>query len=199
MCVPLLVPDFFGNVIIHFTPPGPGGEQIVTFGVGFTDPFAPTDVLDQLETTLNGFWVSNGSDDYAMTSVDLVVGATLPPYSVYTRALGGAGGETVDDPPPPLCVVVQKRTPVAGRAGRGRFFWPGLLDVTDVQESGMLDGTKLSYLQTQFDTLIVAIETSDDMTGMFVLHEDTSPVADPSLILDLTVRQQVTWLRSREY
>ena len=197
--MPLLIPTFFGDVVLHFTGPGDGGERIVTFGVGLTDPASPGEALTEVVSIVNGMYSSAASDDYAFLLAEMVIGSDAPPYNVIQLAGGGAGGLTLDDPPPGQCICVNKQTFTPGRQGHGRFFWPGSLDTGGIDESGLIEGGPLAALQSLFDTMLIDLEDADHITGMYVLHLAGSPVEDPSLVSALHVRQKVSWLRSREY
>jgi hypothetical protein len=195
---PQIVPDGYLAVAMEITPPGSGGQQLVTFGVQVEDG-DPAAATFQLVAILNGFWTDQACSDYSFDNLKITVGSAGPPYVTAETAGGGAGGRSGDCLPPAACVVVNKRSNQAGRSGRGRFFWPGLVKLSEQEVDGTIESGRYSDLQTAFTGLRQDIEDADNMTNMVLLHTDLSPFGDPGQVTFLTPRPLITWLRSREY
>lgn len=78
-------------------------------------------------------------------------GGTLNARSVTS---GTAGGRSSMGTPSNCALLVQKRTGLAGRANRGRSFWPGILDRADVDQNGIVSGTAMTSYNTAFGSLL---------------------------------------------
>jgi hypothetical protein len=109
-------------------------------------------------------------------------------------SVGEVGGQSNATFPPQVSVLVRKLTSAGGRAGRGRFFIPGVGETT-ANESGIIPSDILGNWQGQADDFI------DAMVGFglvpVVLHGADSPITVPSPITSLQVSNTVGTQRRR--
>lgn len=90
-----------------------------------------------------------------------------------TIVLNEPGGRTGEESIYPNCaVLVEKRTAVRGRRAIGRSFWPGLLQLTDVNEDGSIDGALLTDLQDAMS--LFATELGNQTMAMAITQHETA-------------------------
>lgn len=96
---------------------------------------------------------------------------------------------------PAVAVLVQKVTNAGGRAGRGRFFMPGMAEA-DVDASGLVDTAYLTAVQTACAGLLADM----DANGLpaVLLHAADSPITSPTPITALTPSGTVATQRQRQ-
>lgn len=76
-------------------------------------------------------------------------------------------------------LLVRKRTGQAGRANRGRlYFPPGRLADVDITDTGMLDPSAVATIQTEVNDIFTIIEPS--FVNWKVLHTETAPGVGPA-------------------
>jgi hypothetical protein len=88
---------------------------------------------------------------------------------------------------------VKKVTELAGRANRGRFYFPGLLDDADVEDDGTVNPSTVTAFQGVMDNFVDDLATSG--LPMAILHRDGA--ATPTIVTGLQVESQVATQRRR--
>lgn len=132
-------------------------------------------------------------DDIALVATRLKIGPndTGPSYENTTVT---EGGDTGDGVPANTSILVRKVTALGGRAGRGRFFLPGLRE-NRLDSGGNIDGTYVSDLQGALDSFY------DDMAAALivpvVLHGAESPLSVPTAITSFSVQSRAGTQRRR--
>jgi hypothetical protein len=94
-----------------------------------------------------------------------------------------------------VACLVQKRTDLGGKAGRGRMFVPGVVE-GDVDASGVYLPANLAPIQTGANTFLTRLLTND--TRMVVLHQPGSPLTSPTVVESLQVQPVVATQRRRQ-
>lgn len=141
-------------------------------------------------------------DEYTLNRAIFYVGqdgvsATIP----YEVIIGTAGGSSSTRPPQNVASLVDKITNVAGRRGRGRFYFPGMLSDGgidgngDVQSSALTDNN--TRLATWFDDLTVpgAGYTASLVPVIFHASGDQTPTPITEFRMDPKVATQRQRLR----
>lgn len=161
------IPVGYGQATVNFAGANvPHGAAIV---VGFANVIAQ-DADTCAAVILGNFSVAVPNmctSDVSLISVDVKLGdnETGPIGSAAGAAVPGAAGSTSLSPG--TAVLVEKLTPMGGRRGKGRMYWPGVYEGW-VDDSGGYVGGVLAQLQAFMDTLFDDMETSD--TPFFLLH-----------------------------
>jgi hypothetical protein len=119
------------------------------------------------------------------------------PNSVGPSAVLGsslAGSTASDTDPPHTALLVQKVTGVGGRAGRGRFYWPGFR-TTLFDSSGLGDPAQIGALQTAFNGFHTDLVTAGLVPTL--LHGPSSPITTPIPITSFQVSGTAATQRRR--
>ncbi len=110
------------------------------------------------------------------------------------HAAGTIGTLGVAGIAPNVALLVNKATDEGGRAGRGRFYMPGMTE-PDTSQGGLVDEAYLTAAQTAADDMYAALVAADLVP--VVLHGATSPIATPSTITEFQVQALVATQRRR--
>lgn len=129
-----------------------------------------------------------------LTSVLVKFGPNnLGPSAEVSSTVPGTGGGAQTSPS--VAALVQKITAIGGRAGRGRFYLPGVQE-SEVGETGVLTGAFVDGLQDVMEAFYSELVSS----GMppVLLHGDGSPVSTPTPITSFNVDGTVATQRRRQ-
>jgi len=173
------------NVTIGFTATNIGlaGSFIAAMVSGWHDELRDSTTTDLTCVEANGLWF-DGTNEHSL----------LEPL-----AEAGTGGTGVL--PSNCSLLVRKNTSFAGRAFRGRMYWPSMLAEGDVDINGIIDGAVVTALQGHFDTLFDDYLDSIPGAVPSLLHDKvTDDVLDPTLatpLTSLTVQPKIATQRRR--
>lgn len=109
-------------------------------------------------------------------------------------ASGFSGIVITDGFVPSVSVLVQKNTDLGGRAGRGRFFVPGIPE-NQFDESGLMSPLNAQTWQDNLDDFFAAVDVGD--FSPVLLHGVTSPIATPTTVRSFTVSTRAATQRRR--
>lgn len=197
----VIIPEGYASVGIQMRRAGDPDPWYVTYGVSNVPAFSGLEdwaggILGQWDAIVGGVLPT----DTAFTGIQLRVGVDgSDPLSVFYPAnyQGRGGGATL---PQNCAVLITKVTGRSGRTGKGRMFWPTILE-SNVNGLGLIDPDYRGTLQTIWNTLYTAhLDGSGDFDGapMFLLHNEGVPFgADPTQIVSLTVDPIISTQRGR--
>jgi hypothetical protein len=122
-------------------------------------------------------------------------------YDSTRTPVAGSRTATIGQLGAPLtCALVRKRTAFAGKAQRGRLYFPGLTE-SDVDAEGVILGATRSTLQTAFNTWFANIGTYGNMMlAHSCFHEDNQPPCEPlpwTVVTSLEVDDVIATQRRR--
>lgn len=195
--MPLVIPDGFANAVVTIENSAGGASSkssialafsLIT-GVGQVEADRIANVFrDQLKVLWDNQW--------DVGPVNFSFGPA--PYVV----LEGAGVESGTAvaavyAPPAVAISCTKRTNIAGKRFRGRFYLPGVPE-TLVEEDGALSVSYLADVQTALDALMVALEADTAIGNLFLLHDSSTPATAPTRIFKLLARTPVATIRKRQ-
>lgn len=190
----MLIPEGFGQAnILMGGLAAPNGAEC-TFGIEMPLPTPPPDeaalaVYSSFENRVGPFLV----DDLALFGARVKYGPNETGVSGEYLA-PSIGGDSGEPEAPQVAALVKKITVDGGRAGRGRFYLPGIRE-TRVQPGGSLVGTFRDDLQAGIDLFFSDLEDAD--YHWVVLHGETSPLEEPSRVLSFQVESMVATQRRR--
>ncbi len=187
--MPLQIPAGFSLATLEHHIPGPFANvvAVTTLGMG-VDP-TPAAAQQVFEAWRDDVWVPLG------TNAGNLKAARLRSETAEAEFVASvAGSKALELSPPNVSLLVAKRTNVAGRKNRGRFFPPGqTYDLTFSGAGQMTLADQLSY-QAAYDALFAALNTIG--TGPVILHQDlTPPTPITSFVVDRTAATQRRRLR----
>lgn len=188
----MLIPSGYGHVVCPITHAGMGRSAVVTWGfqnVGaLIGPVIAADAcIEALEPDINA--VLDTEVTIGPVQVKMNIGGTEL-VGESTTTLVGASPD--NRPPAQVALLVQKRTGLAGRRNRGRFYWPWAVAEASVDELGRITPSTVVDFQNAFDNFLEALETEG--VPMRVLHNTAGTPAD---VIQLRVSNVVGTQRRR--
>lgn len=201
----LVIPENFSHVTVLMNSPASTHPPSFGFGVDSED----TDLVGGavgvwLGTATTGF-LANLHAAYSVERV-IVRTATNGTGEGQIQQPGGLVGD--DLLTPAVAALVKLVTATAGRRGRGRMYWPGVLGDGDVDNAGYIDlDARYDELQACVDELVTQLD-GESLT-MCVLHSYSWPYGDadpgppggfpaPSPVTGATVQRVVATQRRRQ-
>jgi hypothetical protein len=201
--MPLIIPVGFAQVTLPLLHVSQSREAVVTFGVNWDESGTGPDVCDAIMQT----WIDEIGDRVDEGCVQGPVRAAIGgPDNENLQVEGtltyGSPG-TASKLPSNVSLLVRKITDRGGRRGRGRMYVPWLLNESDVNDVGVIDGTYRSSLQVSFDNWLDLLSSGPpgSSTPMQILHstdpdQSTLP-GSPNTVTSLVVDQLVATQRRR--
>lgn len=200
MAVSVLREDGWGIATFHMAVPGTSGDAACTLGftTGNNDGQVVADKL---------------SDAWATTVMDVIDGNVVYHGATTLHRIGGNLESWIShqgDPTPgsggnycapaQVAVLVQKRTGLAGKKNRGRFYLPGLWrdNVVGAADPNTLKSAALTLYQTALDQFLAALVITSG--GGAVLPAIIHPLPNPNqgtIILSFAVQARLATQRNR--
>lgn len=178
-----IIPVDFAQINFIYTGPCvPTGAQWV-LGVGM-DTFSGTPA-QLAAVAFDAYEVGNFDSDTGVGCDLTSILVKFGPNATGASALVGvsAGGVLTGDCTPNFAALIKKNTADGGRAGRGRTYFPGVIE-GNIEDGGVLDTTYRDDMTTHF----AAFRTDLLASGCIpvVLHGEGSPISTPSPITSFT-------------
>lgn len=198
--MPLNIPDGYGSVAINYSGSAGTAPYVVTFGVALPTGIDLQDVVDFAFSVWTGAWFEGTFDAFTMENATLTVEAPGGGLGSVVSSLPAVPGDASGDAAAvAMAVLVNKRSGLLGRPGRGRFFIPGLLGESDVDVNGEISNSTVTLYQGIIDTWLATMNAGDDEWELglnpVILHSDASLA--PSAINGMPVSKKVGILRKR--
>lgn len=190
------IPPGFANVRLMFRHFDSGNDAITGFGVGL-ESADPPEVLDDIATLWGTTFGPEMSGIWEGEDIQLVVGTSDPTAPlVFTHGAWEGGSGSFETLPPNVATIIEKRTALGGRKGRGRMFIPSPGEA-GVDNKGHFSSSQLAFLQTQCNEFLAGVNGISGVTEMVLLHTDPSlaPTTITSLVPKTLIGQQVRRLR----
>lgn len=179
-------------------PPGFGSAALVLEGGVGTSPFITTIGVDLSES--GGDYVAAANS--VMNAYALAFIESTSPALTLTRCILSVGQDGGDQPtvesdlapfpgsgtgdfsPLSVALLLNKKTPVLGRKGRGRMFVPGVIKDNMVDISGRLGNDTLDAFTSVANAMLDILATGGELepyvnVPAVLLHSTASPVPTP--------------------
>lgn len=189
------IPIGYAQVNLKFTGAAvPTGAEMA-FGI---DVSGTSDTPEEIGTAIAGAWTTallpaDQVTDIRLVSVLVKFGPNLTGPSAEVPVL--IIGESTDDSVPPnTSLLIRKITSDGGRAGRGRFFMPGISEEA-VGGSGVIETANVEDYQEHWEDFAGLLALGD--VPLVVLHTAGSPITTPSPVTSLIVEDRVATQRRR--
>jgi hypothetical protein len=155
--VALIIPPGFAQVVFRHDFTGDEEEMVCTIGF---DVSANSGTQEAIVTSVSGLWstwiMGFASNQLVHTYATGYFGQDGgPPAVVDGDDEDTAGGDASETLPPNSAYLVRKRTDLAGRRGRGRFYIP-CPDETQVDRNGFIAGAWITAIQANLDDMHAA-------------------------------------------
>lgn len=114
----------------------------------------------------------------------------------------GTNGTSTDDKLPQNCaLLVSKNSALGGRKNRGRFFIPGILAESSVNDVGVIGSGTVTSFQGFADNMLTDLTAGvggNPSVPMYILHNDTGPsTIAPTAVSSLSVSATISTQRRR--
>lgn len=114
----------------------------------------------------------------------------------------GLNGTSTDDKLPQNCaLLVAKNSGIGGRKNRGRFFIPGILAESSVNDVGVIGSGTVTSFQGFADNMLTDLTAGvggNPSVPMYILHNDTGPsTIAPTAVSSLSVSATISTQRRR--
>lgn len=180
----LVIPAGFAQITYLFDGPGTPTGAAVTIGVENATGLDPTAIATAAQVAYNTELGPYFDDDFNGDTIRVKLGPNSTGVSAdVTAPFSGAAADS-DPEPPNTALLVQKRTLLGGRSGRGRMYWPGLTSTQVV--NGAIAPATVTALQAAFEDW-AAILAGAFLTPV-LFHDELSPVLAPTEITSLEVQ-----------
>lgn len=193
--MPLNIPDGFAEVTVLMSLTGDPEVMTVAYGVNYATGTNAQDLADSQDSAWAVSWGAMSFDNYTYLGVHVVLntGGTLTEAEASTPTVGDTAGNPL---PQNAAFLVKKVTGVAGRANRGRFYFPPIFySEGAVSPVGMLDALSFAGLVALVDALYTELTTDANVDELVVLHTDA--LATPTVITGFLPDQQIATQRRR--
>lgn len=197
----VIIPDGFVQVGIQMRRSGDPQPWYVTYGINAE---ASTGDWETVALTIGTWWNDYLGPYYptdtTISGVQLRVGTPsgVPLTLFYATDIVGLGsGQTL---PQNCAVLITKNTFRPGRTGKGRFFWPTIIE-SEVNGLGQIDSAYRTTLNSAWTTLFGAHQSGvggDPALPMYLLHNEGVPLGTtPTQIESLQVDPVISTQRRR--
>jgi hypothetical protein len=189
----------FANATFVISRTGDIDPYTVALGVQTTDPEGwDVTQMDTDSTAFANAVKPNLTSADTLTAIVWTVGTSIGAleYVSATNAVGTLLSASAQMPQN-CAVLVQKRTSTPGRRGRGRLYWPGLLE-SEVDAVGTLTASVVTRMNTMLNSWKATITASPQLGQPVLFHSaGATPVPGPSNITSFTVSQVMATQRRR--
>lgn len=185
----IVIPDGFVQATINYTGPTRSGRGATV--LGFAQP--PDMEFPAMATALGGAFTTNLAGE--MHNSWAVINFTIVTEDEgYVSDFGTISGTRSGEMSPPnVTMLMKKNTVRRGRAFRGRSYWPGMTNDTDVGDDGSLTSGRRGALQGALNGFFSDLE--EDGIAQVLLHNDGS--VEPTYVNSITVEPKVATQRRR--
>lgn len=189
------IPNGAANVTFVIQRTGDTRPYTSSFGVTLTNPAWSNTNADTYAQALKTATLPNLSSGDTLTVIDFAynVGPGVLHYQSPVNTVG-SGASATQCVSQNSAVLLQKHTARPGRKGRGRMYWPYLIEA-EVDNVGVLSSIVLTRNQTMIAAWISATTAAVDFETPVLLHED--PVDVPNAITSWTVSPVIATQRRR--
>lgn len=194
----LVIPPDYANWIVTITNSGGGLSSVshialATKNLADLDQTIVNRVANLMRDGLKGAWDSG----WTVGPVKVIEGDS-PVNRVWedpTTEVGTATAAVYASPA--VSLVIAKKTGLAGKSLRGRFYLPGIPE-TLIDEGGVIDATYLASMQTLVSALLTSVNADAGVDYMVLLHDEDSPQPVPHQITSLVARSVAGTMRPRQ-
>lgn len=183
------IPAGYAQVTFHFSGPTRTGRAAAVLGM---DTGASSDLTELATWASNAFYDNIRPGMHEAFTLQRVTAEDMV-FSGEYLTLSGEGDRSGDLAPPQVSVIVSKGTALKGRPYRGRTYWPGLLNDSDIFDDGTIQGARQLAIQNYMDDFWAEM-TSVGSAQQYLLHN--TEIA-PTAVASYGVQNKVATQRRR--
>lgn len=194
----LIIPPGFAQVVFGFAWPGDSEIMVTTLGVDYT---GQTGGADNLATAMFTAWANSllqqQTNNLQLQEVTAYKGQDGGPPVVEESTNTAANGGANSDPlPPNSALLIRKRTGLAGRRGRGRFYLPGAAE-GPIDANGNLGGSYLNAVQAEADAFMTELDNIGVVPVVLHRTEGIGTEPPPTVITSFVADGKIATQRRR--
>jgi hypothetical protein len=198
----LIIPPGYLHAVYQFTCTGDPEVMVTTCGheIDTASGANNDDAPDDLMTAFGSSMMTGLSADYTLVGVTCYIGNDGPVIVAESSGASVPGGVSQNAAPPNVAILMRKRTDLAGRRGRGRFYIPGVLN--DVYASnGLLTTGQVDALTVDANAFYadLTVSVGNRFYPPVVLHrsEGIGDEPPPTPVTQFTIEQRLATQRGR--
>lgn len=163
----------------HFKMTGDAEEMVTTCAVQLASTVTNAQsVLDQINTAMKTLWAGRGPTNISLVrTMGYFHPQAAKPSNVYESLSPQAGGNAPPTFPPNCAFLVKKTSTLAGRAGKGRWYFPGVREGS-VDDVGAITVAEVAAWDTSLATYLASIQNIAGVANMVLLHNRALGQAD---------------------
>lgn len=192
----VVIPPGFAEVGIEMRNSADPDPWYCTFGVdrsaSVTGPIGDAQLI-------YGYWMDTfGGNLHTSTTISGVrmrVGQDGGDPLIVFFAGSETGDSTASMLPQNCALLVTKTTNLGGRKGKGRFYVPNILVEGSVSQTGFIDSSAFTAMQTISTQFFEALESFT--LPMVLLHNEYTPQPEPTLVTSLVPSDLIATQRRR--
>lgn len=191
------IPVGFGQISMEFHHALIPRPMVCTFGIDAPASPDPSFIADEIKAMViaagRPFTPSAVGTQYTIGPFKCSVQQETGVLTEYGTSSDVGTNAAVTQLPPNNAMLVQKRSGVGGRGGRGRMYVPPVAFVEgDVDNAGLMTTTLRNTTQTQWSAVLAALDLAG--YGMWILH---SGFGAPVQVTALNVERKLATQRQR--
>lgn len=136
------------------------------------------------------------TDELTFVSVTIYKKEALGYVPITSNSAAVVGTASGDALPPNVAAMVNKITARPGRAGRGRFFLPGISEAA-VSPAGVIAGATLTQFADDLDDMRAAMLGITELDDLLLFHDTTDISPAPTIIDSFAVDARVSSISKR--
>lgn len=197
----LLIPVGFAQAVFTMTLSGDPEPIVNTVGFKVLNPpwtQADTEALDAAWKVTPGLR-AEVSSSYQFTKTTVYVGQDGGPPVVFESTNAPSAGLGAGAPLPQNCAVLAtKRTALAGRRNKGRWYIPGIGEGA-VDALGVIAGATVTAFQTAMNATFTNLRSVTNVEQLYILHnsEGVTAPGPPSEIISWAIQPKIATQRRR--
>lgn len=195
----MTVGNGFANMTLVISRTGDIDPYTTSLGIQTTDPEGwDTTQMDTDSLAIANAVKPNITSLDTLSAIVWTVGTGVGDLE-YVSATNAAGtlASASAQMPQNCCVLIQKRTGTPGRRGRGRMYWPGLVE-SEVDGVGTILASTVTRLTTMLNSWKATITASPQLGQPVLLHQEgITPTPGPSTITQFSISPVLATQRRR--
>jgi hypothetical protein len=197
--MPIDIPVGFGQVLHSIEVVGDNERMAITYGIQLegTGAGVPQNAVDGCAAVYASQLNPQMGNTVILRQTELRFGSEAGPPGVAVSVLSATGAQAIDLLPQNCAYLVDKRTALAGRRGRGRFYIPGVPE-DSCSNIGIISQGKFDSMNLALAGFLTGLANHAAIVGMVLLHSvGPLPTLVPTPVTSLVLQSKIATQRRR--
>lgn len=191
----LVIPPGFGHLALNITNTLNGKVCVITDGFKVSSGAYTQSNANNFATDLRAALLSLYDASWIIGPCSFTIGNDGPLFRFDATATNVGTRAAQSNPPPQVTYLIKKTTGFAGRAFRGRAYWPYGGPTSTIDEQGKMVGGEATIVNTAVTAWIAAFTNGASNTaGQYLLHSSAVP---PTAVISFSRENIVATQRRR--